>query len=85
MKEKVFYRKIKKQKTVNALDFIDNSVKLNMNFNMVKNGANINEVFKNNPCGLDAFLSPKVKCANQPSKSTVAKVTSRPLRVRYHF
>jgi hypothetical protein len=60
---RVFYKKTKKQKTT-VLNMLDESLKLNVNFNLVKNGANINRVFKSNPIGLDAFLVQNIKVSN---------------------
>jgi len=66
----MFYKKSKKIKT-NVLDFIDSDIKLTMNWNMVKNGASVNEVFKINPVILDSFLKdPKEfkNIANEPKR-----------------
>lgn len=51
----------KKEDNTSILDSLTNQIKLNLNWNLVKNGANVNEVFKKNPVGLDAFLKEEVK------------------------
>ena len=57
-----FYTK----KTESVLDLLGNETKLKMNWDLVKRGADVNEVFKKNPVGLDAFLvnNSKTKSAN---------------------
>jgi hypothetical protein len=74
-----FYRKSKP----NVLNYIDNSFKVIMNFNMVKNGANINEVFKINPCGLDAFITKTTIIANKPLKGKITQTNISTPRVRF--
>ena len=51
-----FYEKQKP----NILDLISGETKIKMNWDMVSNGANVNEVFKLNPIGLGVFLQPSI-------------------------
>jgi hypothetical protein len=88
MVEGKLYRKARKEKALQkkqprALDFIDNSFKVNMNFNMIKNGANVNEVFKINPCGLDSFLTGVPVAANKQLKGTITRVDIPAPKIRY--
>lgn len=62
----MFYKKIRKAKQkTKVLDYIDKDIKLVMNWNMIKNGASVNEVFKMNPSGLDSFLTEPKKDQSQ--------------------
>jgi hypothetical protein len=78
MKKHTFslYTKSKKQK-IDILSMLDNNIKLSINFNLVKNGANPYEVFNANPVGLDSFLTgksvDKVKAANEEKFRKEAK------------
>ena len=44
------------KKKTSVLDLLTSETKLKMNWDLVKNGADVNEVFKMNPVGLDEFL-----------------------------
>jgi len=61
--ENDFYTKdtknMKQKPSINVLDLIDNSVKISLNFNLIKNGADVNDVFSANPVPLDSFLTGK--------------------------
>ena len=48
----IFYEK----KKSNILDLLTTETKLKINWDLVKNGTNINEVFRMNPVGLEEFL-----------------------------
>lgn len=50
-----FYNRTKQPKA-NFLDLISSNTKLQMNWDLIKNGANVNEVFTMNPVGLNEFL-----------------------------
>ncbi len=49
------------EKKTSVLDLLTSETKLKMNWDLVKNGANVNEVFKINPVGLNAFLVDNIK------------------------
>lgn len=72
----MFYtkKKIKTEKSV--LDYINTDIKLKMNWNMIKNGASVNEVFKKNPTGLEAFLKPEKKYISANSTRATQSVNS---------
>ena len=54
MKEMKFYSKT--EKTESIVDLIVAEAKLKINWDLIKNGADVNKVFKANPVGLDEFL-----------------------------
>jgi len=56
---------------------LDIDLKLTINFNLIKNGANVNSVFSSNPVGLDAFL-----VGNSPNKIKVANKENLRIRKR---
>ena len=58
-----FYTKdtknMKQKPSIDVLSLIDDSIKISLNFNLIKNGADVNEVFSANPVPLDSFLTGK--------------------------
>ena len=61
--ENDFYTKdtknMKQKPDIDILGLIDDSVKISLNFNLIKNGADVNDVFSTNPVPLDSFLTGK--------------------------
>jgi len=54
-----------KEKNNNILDFISKNTKINIAWEMVKNGANVNEVFSNMNFEIDDYLgNNQLKSAN---------------------
>jgi len=49
----------KQKPSIDILSLIDDSVKISLNFNLIKNGTNVNDVFSANPVPLDSFLTGK--------------------------
>ena len=74
MNENVFYTKSKrrvKMEQNQILSQLNASTKLHMNWDLVSKLHDINQVFKNNPCGLDAFLTVPAKNVNAKSNNEI--------------
>ena len=83
-----FYTKSKRDAYKKAsdtnLDFLNllsNQTKLNMNWDLVKKGFSVNQVFKDNPCGLDSFITGSA--VNQPKVKQKQVKVPVPPKARY--